>query len=208
MHAAGLQRQKVWMQREAGRRGSEAGFSLIEVLVACGLMALVLGALMEPLVLSQRIETRDTNYDFAQQSARTGLDSMVAQIRQATAVTPQSNTVVINVNLPVNGVDTAETVEYECDIQQPGSTTYHECLRVQTAEGGTLPPISTGEPVIQNLLNGTYASPVFTWGPDPNAPYYMTATIQVPSSNGSNIGFTHAITLSDGALMRNLNVGN
>lgn len=192
------------MEREQARFRSEAGFSLIEVLVSCGLMALVLGALMTPLITSQRIETRDTNYDWAQQAARTGLDSMVAQIRQATSATPQGNTVVINVTL--QGVPL--TVEYECDISQPGSSVYHECLRVQVSQGGTLPPISTGRPVIQNLLNGSFASPVFTWGPDPNAPYYMSATIQVPASNGNRVGLTHSITLSDGALMRNLNVGN
>ncbi len=166
---------------------------------------------MQPLILSQRIETRDTNYDVAQQNARTGLDSMVAQIRQATAFTPSINTVVINVSL--QGV--ALTVEYECDIQQ--STTYRECIRVQVAQGGNLPSITTASAcaansackfVVQNLLNGTSGSPVFTWGPDPNAPYYMTGTIQVPSSGGNTIGLTHSITLSDGALMRNLNVGN
>lgn len=204
------------MKRGQAKRRSEAGFSLIEVLVTAGLTALVLGALMNPLVVSQRIETRDTNYDYAQQAARTGLDSMVAQIRQATSFTPQGNTVVINVTLN----QTALTVEYECDIQQPGSTIYHECVRVQVAQGSTLPSISScivavgATPpsycsiVVTNMLNGSYASPVFTWGPDPNAPYYMTATIQVPASNGSYLGLTHSITLSDGALMRNLNVGN
>lgn len=192
------------MRRRRANCRTEAGFSLIELLVVAGLLAVVLGTLMQPLILSQRIETRDTNYDTAQQNARTGLDSMVAQIRQATAFTPSINAVVINVTL--QGV--ALTVEYECDIQQPGSTIYHECLRVQVAQGGTLPSISTGRIVVQNVLNGTSGSPVFTWGPDPNAPYYMSATIQVPSSGGNKIGFTHSITLSDGALMRNLNVGN
>ena len=104
----------------------------------------------------------------------------------------------------------------ECDINQ-GSTGYHECVRAQVTQGGTLPTmsqcISASPPsgcsiVAQNLQNGTSASPVFTWGPDPNAPYYMTATIQVPASGGYHLGLTHSITLSDGALMRNLNVGN
>ena len=183
---------------------SEAGFSLTELLVVIALLSVVLGALMGPLTVSQRIEARDTNYDYAQQAARTGLDSMVAQIRQATSFAPAANTVVINVTL--QGV--ALTVEYECYILQPGSTKYHECLRVQVAQGGTLPSITTGRIVVQNLLNGTSASPLFTWGPDPNAPYYMTATIQVPASGGNYLGLTHSITLSDGALMRNLNVGN
>lgn len=168
------------------------------------LLAVVLGALMGPLTVSQRVETRDTNYDWAQQGARTALDSMVSQIRQATSFTPAANTVEFNVTL--GGV--ALTVEYECDISQPGSVVYHECLRVQAAQGSSLPSITTGKVVLQNLTNGTYANPVFTWGPNPNAPYYMTATVQVPASGGNTLGLTHSITLSEGALMRNLNVGN
>ena len=90
------------MKRGRAIWGSEAGFSLIELLVVAGMLALVLGALMQPLIVSQRIEARDTNYDYAQQGARTGLDSMVAQIRQATSFTPAANTVVINVSLQGN----------------------------------------------------------------------------------------------------------
>ena len=55
---------------------------------------------------------------------------------------------------------------------------------------------------------GTPVSGVFSFGPDPVAPYYMTATIQVPASGGMNGGLTHSIMFSDGALMRNMNVGN
>ena len=62
--------------------------------------------------------------------------------------------------------------------------------------------------VARNLLNGTTSSPVFSFGPDPNAPYYMTATLVVPASDGKAYGLNHSIVLSDGTLMRNLNVSN
>lgn len=200
-----MRQQREPEEAKTAPRQSEAGFTLIEILIVAGLLALVLGVLLQPMALSERIETRDVKYNEAQQSARVGLDSMVAQIRQATSFAPSANAVVINVTL----AGTPLTVEYECDISQPGSSQYHECLRTQVAQGGTLPAITTGSIVLQNLLNGTYAAPVFTWGPDPNAPYYMTATIQVPASGGNSyLGLTHAITLSDGALMRNLNIGN
>jgi type II secretory pathway pseudopilin PulG len=192
------------VQRAETYSRAEAGFSLVEVLVGVSLLALVLGAVMTPLIISQRAETRTVNYDWAQQAGRGGLDSMVAEIRQATSFVPSGNAVVITVTL--QGVPL--TVEYECDVPQPGSTIYRECLRVQVAQGTTLPSINAGSIVLQNLLNGTDASPVFTWGPDPNAPYYMTASIQVPASTGASVGLSHSITLSDGALMRNLNVGN
>jgi hypothetical protein len=49
---------------------------------------------------------------------------------------------------------------------------------------------------------------VFSFEPDSVAPYYMTATVQVPASAGTTGGLSHTITFSDGALMRNENVGN
>jgi hypothetical protein len=134
---------------------------------------------------------------------------MVAQIRQATAILsqPSQNAVIFNITL----AGQALTVLYECDINQPHSpqnTQLHECVRAQTAQGGTPNP-AAGTVVAHNLLNATSANPVFSFGPDPNAPYYMTATLEVPSyGNDPAYGFTHPIVLSDGTLMRNLNVAN
>jgi prepilin-type N-terminal cleavage/methylation domain-containing protein len=182
----------------------QAGFTLLEVLVVMLLLSLVVGALMAPMVLSITDQTKDANYAYAQQNARTGLDSMVSQIRQAWSILSSGpNEVEMNVNL--HGV--ALLVYYECDLPQTG-TVYHECIRVQAPAGSALPPLTSASLAIPNLTNGTATDPVFTFGPDPVAPYYMTATIKVPASGGTKGGLTHTIVLSSGALMRNLNVGN
>jgi hypothetical protein len=176
-------------------------------LVVCLLLAVVMGALMGPMVMAQRDQTRDANYAYAQQEARTGLDSMVTQIRQAWEILSTSpNSVEMNVNLG----GTADHVYYECDIPQPG-TVYRECLRVQSAAGAALPPLTSGSIVVRNLTNGTPTDPIFSFAPDPVAPYYMTATVKVPASDGrteATPGLAHSIVFSSGALMRNLNVGN
>ena len=183
----------------------EDGYSLIEVLVVTLLLALVVGTIMSPIVLSQTNQTRNANYSYAQEQARTGLDSMVSEIRQATAILGDGpNYVDMNVNLR----GTAYEVYYECDIPQPGSTAYQECMRVQAVQGTTLPPLSSGSVVIRNLVNWTTNTPVFTFYPSGIAPYYMTATIDAPASGGAARGLTNTIVFSDGALMRNLNVGN
>jgi prepilin-type N-terminal cleavage/methylation domain-containing protein len=185
------------------RRG-QAGFSLIELLVVILLLSVVLGAVMSPLVLAVKTQSTDAIYAYAQQSARTGLDSMVSQIRQAWAILSSGpNDVQMNVTI----AGAALVVYYECDIPQPG-TSYRECVRLQAPAGSSLPPMSSASIVITNLINGTATSPVFSFGPDPVAPYYMTATVDVPASDGVTGGLTHSIVLSDGALMRNLNVGN
>jgi prepilin-type N-terminal cleavage/methylation domain-containing protein len=184
---------------------SEDGFTLIELLVVILLLSVVAGALMGPLTLSQRITNRASNYASAQREARTGLDSMVSQIRQAWVVLgADPNAVEMNVNL--NGV--ATHVLYQCDVPQPGSALYRECLRVQAPAGAALPSLSAGTVVLRNLTNGTTADPVFSFTPDPISPYYMSATIKVPASNAMNGGQNHSIVFSDGALMRNQNVGN
>ena len=177
---------------------------MVEVLVVCMMLAVVLTALMTPLVVSENRQAQDANYSYAQEVARSGLEAMVAQIAQATAIlstTPNS----IDMNVTWDG--SALQVDYECDIPQPG-TAYHECVRVQSAQGSALPSLSSGAPVITNLMNGTAASPVFSFAPDPIAPYYMTATVEVPASAGARRGLTNSIQFDDGALMRNLNIGN
>ncbi len=183
---------------------AEHGFTLIEVLIAASVMALVLGVLMGPLVLAGRDQARDANYATAQQRARTGLNEIVRQVRQSwqvLATTPNS----VEMNVAQGGV--SDVVYYECDIPQP-HTSYRECVRVTAPAGSQLPSLSTGTVVVTNLLNGTTSNPVFSFAPSPVAPYYMTATAQVPASGGSSNGLAHSMTFSDGALMRNLNVGN
>jgi prepilin-type N-terminal cleavage/methylation domain-containing protein len=185
-------------------RASEAGFTLIEMLVGVLMLSILMGTLMMPMMTSERIEKRDVNYAYAQQEARTGLDSMVSQIRQAYNILDTTANS-IDFNIYLNSV--AYRVYYECDVPQSG-TSYRECVRLQVAAGSTLPPLTSGTVVIHNLTNGTTTDPVFTFAPDPAAPYYMTSTIKVPASDGVNGGLNHSIVFSDGALMRNENVGN
>lgn len=190
----------------ASRLGSdEGGFTLIEVVITAALLAVVAGTLMAPIVTSARVQSNDANYAYSQQQTRTGLDSMISQVRQAWAILSTTpNAVEMNVNL--NG--TSEHVLYECDVPQPGSSTYRECVRVQAPAGTALPVLSTGSVVVGNLLNGTTTDPVFTFNSDPVAPSYMTATVKTPASGGTSSSLNHAIVFSDGALMRNQNVGN
>ena len=191
------------------RLRDEGGFTLMEMLVSMLILTVVVGAIMSALVFTQKTETRDANYTFAQNDARSQLDGMVSQIRQAwNIVSSGPNFVDMDVNL--NG--TSYQVYYECDIPQPG-TSYNECVRVQTTVGATISTLSGAPVVLTNLTNGTVGNPVFSWGPSPIAPYYMTATINVPANDGlsggsGGTGIHHSIVFSDGALMRNLNVQN
>jgi Tfp pilus assembly protein PilW len=178
----------------------------MELVVSMGMALVVLGATVTALVYGMREQARSADYSYAQSDARTGLDAMVSQIRQATNIVADGpNFIDFDVNL--GGI--AYQVYYECDVPQTG-TSYNKCVRLQTTVGATLPALSTGTTVIGDVTNGTVANPVFTFAPDSIAPYYMTASVDVPSNNGDGLASTggHTIVLSDGALMRNENVGN
>jgi type II secretory pathway pseudopilin PulG len=177
---------------------------LVEMLVVIALLVAVGGALMVPLITAQHVQARDSDYAYAQQTARAGLDGMVHQIRQAYAVlstTPNS----IEFDVSLAGTD--YHVYYECDVPQP-NTSYRECVRLQAAAGAALPPLSSATVVATNLTNGTLGDPVFTFAPDAFSPTYATATLKVPASGGVNGGLTHSIVLSNGVLLRNQTVGD
>ncbi len=177
---------------------------LVELLVVLAMAVVVFATLVVPIITSQRVQSRDSAYAYAQQTARTGLDSMVHQIRQAYAVlstTPNA----IEFDVSLSGVD--YHVYYECDVAQPG-TSYRECLRLQAPAGAVLPALSTGTVTATNLTNGTLTDPVFAFAPDAISPTYVTATIKVSASGGANTGLTHSIVLSDGVLLRNQTVGD
>jgi type II secretory pathway pseudopilin PulG len=220
-------------QQVAGAVRREEGFMLIELLVVIGLLALVMGLLMNPIILSTRIQKRDANYAFSQQEVQVGLESMVNEIRQAETSPNVSNPEPTSnvADMEVSHQGTQYEVKYDCTVVQPlparttlpvGTT---ECVRYAAASGISLPTTGSGctasEPsgvtckiVLMNLLNQVTSSqqptstPVFTWAPTASAPYYMQETVDVPSSDGQYYGLKHSIVLSDGALMRNLNVGN
>jgi prepilin-type N-terminal cleavage/methylation domain-containing protein len=182
----------------------QSGFTLVETLVVVVVLIIVCSALVAPLVSSQGVQARDAEYAYSQQNARTGLDGMVHQIRQAYAVlstTPNS----IEFNVSLSGSD--YHVLYECDVAQP-NTSYQQCVRLQAAAGAALPPLSAGVVVLTNVTNGTLADPVFTFTPNGVSPTYVTARIKVPASGGTNGGLTHSIVLSDGVLLRNQAVGS
>jgi hypothetical protein len=194
--------------RMRARLGCQRGTTLVELLIGSVMGVIVTGAVLSLLIVSQEQSAREVNWAHAQSATQEQLDQMVGQIRQAwNIIASGPNFVDMDVNLSGSPYQ----VYYECDIPSPTYSGYQECVRLQFAVGASVPSLSGAPVTIPEISNGTAASPVFTWGPSPIAPYYMTAVVDVPATggeSGSHVTLNHTIVFSDGALMRNENVQN
>lgn len=190
-------RARLARSKRAGRAND--GYTLIEVLIVAALGVGVLAATITPIVSTQRSEVQAAGWQDQLQLGGSQEARMMHEIRQAYAVIGTGPNYI---DFLIWASGTQEQVYYECDVAQTG-TSYHKCVRLQTTVGGTLPAISTGTPIVTNVVNGTPADPVFGYSPDGFNPTYVTVHLAFPSSNGSALGLSHSIVVNDGAYLRN-----
>lgn len=183
----------------SGSAGSEAGFTLVELLVVCATAFGVFAATIVLLESSTHVQSRDAEWALALQEDRAGLARMVRDIRQASKVEEaQSGAIVFLATI----AGKSWKIEYECRVAQVG-TEYDECVRLAAEEGKALP--STGPVVARDLTNGPE---VFSYSPSSAAPTVSTVKLALPASGtlkqaGSG-GYQHKVVLEDAAFMRNL----
>jgi hypothetical protein len=202
-----------WRERcgRIWRRGqSESGTTLIELLVATLLALVVFGAILGTLETSQRVEARDTEWALTMQEGRVGLSRMAREIRQASKIEKaEEGTIEFLATLG----STEWKIKYECGVEQPGGTGYHECVRKAVEKStGTLP--STGTPVVLDVLNPTKVFKYFKGATSTAIMTEMTVVtlkVELPSNGtlkgaGSGV-YSHPVVLENGAFMRNLYTG-
>lgn len=179
--------------------GSEVGYALIELLVACVVAGIVFAATLTLLVLSQQIQARDTEWALTLQEDRAGLRHMLYDIRQASKV-EEANSSALVFLAEIGGK--SWKIKYECAVSQPG-TEYKECVRLAAEEGKALP--STGPAIARDVLDGTEA---FSYAPSSTTPTIVTVKIELPAQGtlkqGASSGYRHRVVLEDAAFMRNL----
>jgi prepilin-type N-terminal cleavage/methylation domain-containing protein len=191
------------------RLRAEDGFTLPELLVVVALVPLVLVAMLKMLDTTTQLAPRSAQYASAVQEAGSGVSRIVRDLRQAYRIvgtTPNE----ITFNAAIGGTDTF--VGIYCDVSAPAAYgvaagTYRRCVRVTAPTGSALPAPSTGSVVVDRLLNGTGADPVFDFSPDAINPTYVDVTVRLPSQGEGNAGFTHTITINNGTLLRNTILG-
>jgi Tfp pilus assembly protein PilW len=177
------------------RLGSEAGFTLVELLVASVAAIIVFTATLTLLESSVRIQARDAEWALTLQEDRAGLAHMVRDIRQASKVEEAKSGAIVFL-ATVGGKNWR--VKYECAAA-------NQCVRLAAEEGKALP--STGPAVASDVLNGTE---VFSYSPNSTTPTSATVKLELPAQGtlkqAGSSGYKHKVVLEDSAFMRNLDL--
>jgi len=177
----------------------DAGFTLVELLVASVAAITVLSATFAMLESDQQVQARDSEWALTLQEDRAGLSRMVRDIRQATKVEEaKSGSIVFLATIGGTGW----RIKYDCGISQSG-TTYTQCVRLAAEEGKTLP--GSGPVVVRDVVDG---SEVFSYWPSAFDPTKsVTMKIELPAKGtlkqAGSSGYSHKVVLEDAAFMRN-----
>jgi hypothetical protein len=155
------------------------------------------------------VQARDTEWALTMQEGRAGLARMAREIRQASEVkTHEGGT--IEFLATIGGKEWK--IKYECGVEQPGTTTYHECVRKAVEKStGTLP--STGAPIVLDVLNPTEVFKYFKGATSTEAPTEMnvvTLKVELPAKGtlkqAGSSGYSHNVVLENAAFIRNCNI--
>jgi len=182
--------------RLAGSR-SEAGFSLIELLVASAMSVVLLGAVGSMVISAMRSQPDLSKKSQNISTARWVLERLTREIRNGVkvdAATPSSVSFQTYVRHTTCGSSTssASTVpSIKCEVTYTCTST--ACTRKETA-----PEVLTGGTPI-TIFSGIDDQNVFTYSPpSPAAPTYIGIRLHIPNPSGPS-----ALTVTDGASMRN-----
>src|SRR4051812_46224417 len=147
-----------------GRLRAQDGFSLPELLVVMAMLPFVSLALFKTLDTTSKLAPRSAQYANAIQQAGTGVSLAMRDVRQAYRIlgtTPNSVTFLA----VLSGVD--QKVNVSCDItstaKDDAGQFLRRCVKTTAAPNAALPSPATGQILVDRLINGTSADPVFAF---------------------------------------------
>lgn len=187
-------------ERMAVNRG-EAGFTLVELLVASAMSIVVLGGVTAMVIGAMRSQPEISKRAQDVSTARWILERLTREIRNGVRVdVANSNQVSFQtyVRHTTCGGTTAlpsSSPAIKCEVTYTCTTTY--CTRIEAA-----PEVYTG--TATTIFEGIDSSNVFSYVPDAEEPTYVKVTLHLPNPDGAAGG---GITVSDGASMRNAILG-
>jgi len=183
------------IRRRLPKEGDEAGFTLIEMLVAMTMGVIVMGGVLILLIGAMRSQPRIEKVSTNVSTARWALERLTREIRNGIRVDKTSassvsfEAYVRHATCGGTATLASTAAPIRCEITYTCSGT--SCTRIEAA-----PTTYTGAAttVFSGVSNPTS---VFSWSPS-TAPTYIGITLKFPDPEGSG-----ALTVSDGASLRN-----
>lgn len=179
--------------------GSEAGFTLVELLVASLMGVIVCGAVGSLVISAMRTQPKISERAQSITTARWALERLTREIRNGIAVAPGKATAsevsfrayvrrtVCGGSIPASNIPARE-----CQVTYRCTTT--KCSRIEAAPG-----VYTGSE--RMIFEGIDSSNVFSYVPNATEATFIKATLRMPNPNDPS--GPPAVTVSDGASMRN-----
>lgn len=189
------------MRRLRARLGadSEAGLTLVELLVASAMGVIVLGALGSMVVSAMRSQPEVSKRAQNISSARWVLERLTREIRsgvaidEATPTTVSYRTYLRRTSCGAGGSPATTAPAIECQVTYTCTTT--SCSRLEAAPGAEDGTETT-------IFTGIDDANVFTYSPAAN-PTFIGVTLHIPNPSGAS-----DLTISDGASLRNATLVN
>jgi prepilin-type N-terminal cleavage/methylation domain-containing protein len=181
----------------------EGGFTLVELLVASTMGAVVMAAVASLVISAVRQQPKISKQAQNITTARWVLERMTREIRNGIAVSTNPAYVKPNVvsfeayvrrtscGSAAQPASTAAPIK--CQITYTCTTT--SCSRIEAIPGtytGTARPV----------FSGINSNQVFSYAPNETKPVYVKVTLRLPNPRG-----TGALTVSNGASLRNATLG-
>jgi type II secretory pathway pseudopilin PulG len=186
------------LSARVGGYGGEAGFTLVELLVASAMGIVLLGALGSMVISAMRSQPEVSKRSQNISTARWVLERMTREIRNGIKVGPSAPTPgEVSFETYVRHATCGETTPLaetsppvKCQVTYRCTTT--KCSRIEANPG-----INTGTET--TIFSGINSSNVFSYSPSQTtAATYVGITLRIPNPSGSA-----ALTVSDGASLRN-----
>ena len=185
------------------------------------LLPVVLGAGMELSAAATKSGLEDRERSTWTVDVSAGMWRMTRELRDAYGVigprSPLTSSnymdVLVRIARPGSSTPVLRRVLYRCDVPVTGAT-YRRCVRYESAANatqaaGAVPTGADGITVIDRLVNGTDADPVFHdfyYPPGSARPTFATATAKIPVT-GERKSFNQTVgAFDDGFYMRNLDL--
>lgn len=181
------------------RLRDDRGFTLVELLVGMVIALLVGAAALALLDASTPLANTELERQNNIGESRAGLERMLRELRQADAVNTTSPT---TIDINVTKASGSRRVVFGCGVASstPG---LRSCVRYEGPVDGA---VGTGTTMVDGLVNGTAASPVFTYTPDALRPVYATIALIVRARGVKASGYAHSIALRGGFFIRNVDL--